>query len=272
MIAGSSFPSDALREAGFEDNGAHSRQYAGSVASMANTMATVTYEGRDLEVLADMPNYYAWIMDYFGPLVRGRVVEYGAGRGTVSERLLPLADMLTLVEPSPNLAEHLQERFAGQQAVTVQSAMLEQHVDSVPPGTVDTIVMVNILEHVERDEQALAKLLRALAPGGALLIFVPALQFLMAPLDRMHGHFRRYHRPDLTAKVAAAGGKVEFCRYFDFPGVAPWLLLNKVLGSTTFNPALVKIYDRGVVPLARQFESFVPPPFGKNLILAARPA
>jgi SAM-dependent methyltransferase len=235
-------------------------------------MATVTYEGRDLEVLADMPNYYAWIMDHFGPRVRGRVIEYGAGRGTVSEHLWPLAETLTLVEPSPNLAEHLRERFAGQSAVTVRAETLEQHIDSVLPGTVDTIVMVNILEHVEHDEEALAKLLRALAPGGALLIFVPALQFLMAPLDRIHGHFRRYHRPDLTAKVAAAGGKVEFCRYFDFPGVAPWLLLNKMLGSTTFNPALVKIYDRGVVPMARRLESYVPPPFGKNLILLARPA
>ena len=71
----------------------------------------MTYEGRDLEVLADMPNYYGWIMSWFAPYVRGRVVEYGAGAGTVSKLLRPLADRLTLVEPSANLLPVLQARF-----------------------------------------------------------------------------------------------------------------------------------------------------------------
>ena len=59
---------------------------------------SVTYEGSDLEALADMPNYYTWIMETFGPFVRGDVVEYGAGIGTVSSRLAPLATSLTLVD------------------------------------------------------------------------------------------------------------------------------------------------------------------------------
>jgi SAM-dependent methyltransferase len=216
-----------------------------------SAMGDLTYEGRDLEVLADMPNYYAWIMDRFGPHVRGRVIEYGSGTGTVSARLLPLADTLTLVEPSPNLVASLRTRFAGQPRA-------------------ETIVMVNVLEHVEDDEDALSNLLRALTPGGKLLIFVPALQFLMSRLDLLHGHFRRYHRPDLVGKVSRAGGQVEICRYFDLPGVAPWLVLNKLMGSTTFNPALVRFNDRAMVPLARKMEEYLNPPFGKNLILVAR--
>jgi SAM-dependent methyltransferase len=235
-----------------------------------SAMGDLTYEGRDLEVLADMPNYYAWIMDRFGPHVRGRVIEYGSGTGTVSARLLPLADTLTLVEPSPNLVASLRTRFAGQPRVDIRAEMLESHVKQVPAGAAETIVMVNVLEHVEDDEDALSNLLRALTPGGKLLIFVPALQFLMSRLDLLHGHFRRYHRPDLVGKVSRAGGQVEICRYFDLPGVAPWLVLNKLMGSTTFNPALVRFNDRAVVPLARKMEEYLNPPFGKNLILVAR--
>ena len=102
-----------------------------------------------------------------------------------------------------------------------------------------------------------------------LLIFVPALEALMSELDRLHGHFRRYHKPELTEKVTSAGGNILACRYFDLAGVLPWLLLNKIMGITTFNPSLVRLNDRVVVPLSRILET-IPPPFGKNLILAAR--
>jgi len=232
-------------------------------------MTTTSYEGRDLEVLADMPNYYSWIMSWFAPYVRGRVVEYGAGAGTVSKLLRPLADRLTLVEPSANLLPVLQARFPRDPGVEIGRAMLEEHSRQLPDGAVDTAVLVNVLEHIEDDRSALAELSRILAPGGHLLIFVPALPALMSKIDHIHGHFRRYLRPDLRAKLEAAGTEVATCRYFDLPGVVPWFLINKLLGSTGFNPALLKIYDGAVVPLARGFEAIVAPPLGKNLVAIA---
>jgi SAM-dependent methyltransferase len=231
--------------------------------------ATVDYEGRDLEVLADMPNYYSWIMETFAPHVRGDVVEFGAGSGTVSARLAPLAKTLTLVEPSDSLIGHLRARFKDAPGVTVVGEMLETYSEKMGKESVDTIVMVNVLEHIEDDRKALAKLIASVRPGGRLLIFVPALQFLMSKLDLVHGHFRRYHKPDLVTKVTAAGGNVLSCRYFDLVGVAPWFLLNKLMGSTTFNPTLVRINDNVAVPITRRIESIVPAPFGKNLILVA---
>ena len=233
-------------------------------------MAELLYEGHDLDVLSDMPNYYNWIMAAFSPHIRGEVIEYGAGSGTVSARLEPLAQRLTLVEPSPNLASVLRSRFAGNGKVSVVSALIEQHTADVASNSVDAIVMVNVLEHVEDDVTALGELMRILKPSGHLLLFVPALQGLMSKIDLIHGHFRRYHRPDLQGKVMAAGGKVLDCRYFDAFGIVPWFLLNKMLGSTSFNPKLVALNDRVVVPLSQAAEHFVKPPFGKNLILVAR--
>lgn len=233
-------------------------------------MTDVFYEGRDLEVLAEMPNYYDWIMDTFSSYVRGRVIEYGAGAGTVSARLAPLADELTLVELSANLIEPLSVRFCDDPKVKVISESLENHAAQLGAEAVDTVVMVNVLEHIEDDREALTHLLRILRPGGHLLLFVPALQGLMSKLDRLHGHFRRYHRPDLASKVQAAGGDVLLSRYFDCAGVIPWFVINKMMGSTTFNPALIDIHDKYVVPVSRAFERVVSPPFGKNLMLVAR--
>jgi hypothetical protein len=85
----------------------------------------------------------------------------------------------------------------------------------------------------------------------------------------IHGHFRRYHRDELAQKVLAAGGEVAICRYFDFAGIVPWLFLNKFLGSTTFNPRLVGMHDKFVVPISRAVERMTAPPVGKNLVLVA---
>jgi SAM-dependent methyltransferase len=232
-------------------------------------MSDLHYEGRDLEALANMPTYYSWIMNTFAPHVSGHVVEYGAGVGTVSSCLVPFSAKLTLVEPSPNLVRVLRRRFQALPQVEVVDASLEEHAIRVSNDAVDTIALVNVLEHVEDDRGALRQLLRALKPGGKLLLFVPAMPFLMSKLDKMVGHFRRYHKADLVAKVCAAGGEIASCRYFDLIGVVPWLVLNRLLGSTSFNPALVTLNDRFVVPVSRTIERFGDPPFGKNLILVA---
>ena len=104
-------------------------------------MDAVTYDGSDLEVLADMPNYYSWIMETFTPHVRGHVVEYGAGVGTISARLAPLAQTLTLVEPSPNLVPRLAARFADTAQVTVTPESLETHTARLASDSIDTVVV-----------------------------------------------------------------------------------------------------------------------------------
>ncbi|MBV9242481.1 MAG: class I SAM-dependent methyltransferase [Acidobacteria bacterium] len=232
-------------------------------------MSDVFYEGRDLEVLADMPNYYDWIMASFAPYVRGDVVEYGAGTGTVSCRLQPLAERLTLVELSTNLIDKLRSRFGGEANVSIVSEGLEKHSAEAASNSSDTIVMVNVLEHIEDDVGALAQSFRMLRPGGHLLIFVPAMQGLMSELDVLHGHFRRYQKPDLISKIIAAGGTIRDCHYFDLAGVLPWFFLNKLLGNTKFDPRLVNIHDRYIVPISRAIERNVSPPFGKNLVAIA---
>jgi SAM-dependent methyltransferase len=224
----------------------------------------------ELELLATMPNYYAWIMEAFTPFVRGHVIEYGAGTGTISRLLVPLADTFSAVEPSSNLAAALQAKFRDDSKVEVVRESLQNHAIKAGAATVDTVVMVNVLEHIEDDNQALAHVFRMLRPGGYLLIFVPALQALMSKLDVIFGHFRRYHRLELLQKVTEAGGEVEICRYFDFLGIGPWFVLNKVMGATAFNPRIVDIHDRFVVPVSRAAERMISPPIGKNIILAAR--
>ena len=136
---------------------------------------------------------------------------------------------------------------------------LEQYAVGMGAEAVETAVMVNVLEHIEDDRQALAQLFRMLRPGGHFVV-VPALQALMSELDLMFGHFRRYHRADLVEKVSQAGGEVKLCRYFDCFGVLPWFLLNKLMRATAFNPELIHIHDKFMVPVSRAAERIISPP------------
>ena len=236
----------------------------------ASSTSGECYEGSDLEALSTMRRYQEWIISRFRPYLAGRAIEIGAGIGNIATHILPHVDSLDLVEPSDNLIGQLQSKFAGMKNVTVIHRNFESAVAQTASEFYDCIILVNVLEHIEDDAQALAECRRVLRPSGRLLILVPALRFLYSDLDALVGHFRRYTRDTLSAVLTAAGFKIELHNYFDCIGILPWWLLNTLGGATTFNPTLVKIYDSLFVPVTRLLESRIAPPIGKNLVAVAR--
>ena len=227
------------------------------------------YHGHDLEALSDLPNYHAWILDGFGPYLGGRAVEIGAGVGTIARKIAPRVTSLEVVEPADNLQDALAETLAGS-GIAIHHGSLEQWLDAAEPASRDSIVMVNVLEHVADDRKALADLRRALRPGGHLLLFVPALPALFSPMDEALGHHRRYTLGELRAKVTEAGFTVPTAGYRDLLGVLAWWLVHRVMGNTGFNRQAARFYDRVGVPLTRGLEWVIGAPIGKNILLVAK--
>ena len=207
-----------------------------------------------LEDMGEMPNYNDWIVGQFASLLGGRAVEIGAGLGSISERLRPLVTHLDLVEPTPVLADSLRSKFAGDDNCTVVQQSLENWMETSRPDCYDSVVMVNVLEHIEDDRAAAKGLYGKIKPGGRLLIFVPALPFLYSELDRIYGHYRRYRRTELRDCVENAGFRIEKLRHFDITGVFPWWLLNTVMGKTSFHQPSLTVYDRFLVPPTKLIE------------------
>lgn len=230
----------------------------------------VVYEGSDLEALSTLHRYQKWIVDVFRPYLGEKSVELGAGLGNISTLLRAHVANLDLVEPSVNLGEPLRRRFEGDPAVDVYFESLETWLPSAADAGYDSVTLVNVLEHIEDDKAALAGFRRITKPGGHLMLFVPALQFLFSDLDALVGHYRRYHRLELERLVRAAGFEIVESRYFDALGILPWWLLNTKMGATKFNPFLARLYDAVFVPLSRGLEKIVAPPIGKNILLVAR--
>jgi len=222
-------------------------------------------------------NYHRWILDIFRPFLGKRIVEVGAGSGSFSELILETRPQsLDSIEPSSNmyplLAEHLQAIDSNHIAHAYQGTLIE-NVESIrTAGAPDSIIYVNVLEHIEDDARELAAMNSLLRPGGHALIFVPAMSWLMGSMDRQLGHFRRYTTSDLPDKCRNAGFKIRLCSYFDLLGIVPWWVKYCLLHSSTMEPSAVRFYDRYVVPFSRSFEGVIGHPIGKNVILVAEKA
>ena len=228
-----------------------------------------SYSGTELDAVAEATNYYDWIVDSFASRIGERCIEAGAGIGTVSDLLLKRASpgKLTLIEPAANNVPTLRQRFANDPRVDVYHGYLE---DLAASATSDSIIAVNVLEHVERDDEFLRSAYQMLVPGGSLLLLVPALPAIFGSLDRAFDHFRRYTRSGLRSSLVAAGFEIETLQYRNMIGVAAWFVSGRVMRRTTLGRGQVRFYDRWIIPLVRRLESVIPAPIGQSVLAIAR--
>ena len=230
---------------------------------------TFEYDGNDLEALSVLKNYQDWIFARVAPWLGGTAAELGAGIGSFSAMLADRVESLDAIEPSAALHARLKQNAGALGNVRVLTHTAESWLAAAPPAHYDCVVMINVLEHIRDDAAVLDGIFAALRPGGRLIVFVPALQFLFSNIDRQVGHFRRYERAALKSVLTGAGFRIADLRFFDILGILPWLVMNTWLGKTELNPGMVGLYDRIGVPATRAFESIVTPPIGKNLIAVA---
>ncbi len=251
---------------------AHGAEPSGGLKSAAAAApAEFVYAGTELEAMACAPNYYRAIYSWFEPYLGSRVIEVGAGVGTFAEHLAsnPAVESLTLLEPAENNFPELRRRFAGDPRVVPIHGFLE---DIESQLSADTLVIVNVLEHVDRDIEFLRSARRVLEPGGRLLIFVPALQGIFGSLDEAFDHYRRYSREQLSAKLREAGFNIRLIRYANLPGALSWYIVGRVLRRRTLSARDVRLYDRWVIPWVVRMERLWSPPFGQSLLVIAETA
>jgi SAM-dependent methyltransferase len=224
------------------------------------------YLSDELESLAYARNYYSWILEEFQPFIGKAILEVGAGLGTFSSFLLDTApERLILVEPASNLIPFLKKRFSVDKRVKILCGSIESL--TTLDTRIDTIVSVNVLEHIKDDIKALKIMHDILPKGGMLLLYVPALSFLFGKLDYSFNHYRRYEKNSLLRKLKEARFEILKCKYINLVGVASWFLSSRVLRKKMLNPFEIKVYDKFIIPVIRLIESRFDLPLGQNLLV-----
>jgi methyltransferase family protein len=236
--------------------------------------AGFAYPGAELEAMDFAYNYHRWIFDTFKPFLGQHLVEVGAGLGSFSQLILAqhTCQTLSLVEPSNEMYGELaanSKQWTTNTQVETYHGTFPEAAPAIKAGATDSIIYINVLEHIAADEEELGTIHSTLSAGGRVFVFVPALPWLYGVFDERVGHVRRYRKRELEEKLTRAGFKTVVSTYFDFPGIVPWWLKYCLLRSASMEPGAVKLYDRFIVPAARRIESIISPPIGKNLIIVA---
>lgn len=216
-----------------------------------------------LERLGAAPNFNRWMFERVRPWIGDRVLEIGSGIGNLSQFLLD-RPRLVLTDTAPDYLKRLRERFGGLPNVEVMRLYLPTVDGPVAAERFDTIVCLNVLEHVADDHASLAAMRSLLAPGGRLVLLVPALPVIYGTLDEALGHVRRYTPRELRVKYAAAGLAVRHMEYFNLAGIPGWWFVGRLLRRRLLPEGSLRWFD-ALVPLFR-LERLLPWRVGQSLI------
>ncbi len=212
--------------------------------------------------------YNRWMFQQLAPHIGQRVLEIGSGIGSLTRHLLG-RELVIASDVNPQYVRILADTFDRHTRVrAVPLDLGEFDPAALAADRLDTVVCLNVLEHVEDDRAALARLHAALAPGGRLVLLVPAHQRLYGGIDRAIHHYRRYDRAELIERLRRAGFAVERASFFNRLGALGWYVNSVVLRRRRLPGLQVRLQDI-LVPLLRA-ESALPLPFGLSLIAVAR--
>ena len=216
-----------------------------------------------LEHLANAVRYNRWMFDRLSRWVGRRVLEIGAGIGNLSAFLTD-RDRVVLTDTRNEYLTCLRERFARHPNVAVARLYLPSDAGGLAGEAFDTVICLNVLEHVADDVESLTLIRTLLGEGGRLILLVPALPALFGTLDEALGHHRRYTRAELAAKFASAGLRLRHIEYFNLAGIPGWWFTGRVLRRRVIPAGSLRLYD-ALVPLFR-LEGLLPWRVGQSLI------
>jgi 2-polyprenyl-3-methyl-5-hydroxy-6-metoxy-1,4-benzoquinol methylase len=225
------------------------------------------YAANDLAVVEEARRYSDHVFSLFQPFIGRRVLEVGAGIGTMSRKLVRAADLVIGVEPNANCFTRLESAMRAEPKFRMEPRHLEEcDAGELHRQQLDTVYCVNVLEHIEDDVAALKMFRDVIVPGGHVLIYVPAFQSAYGPLDAELGHHRRYSKRSLAAAFEKAGVELVRLRYANPVGLIGWMFNSYVTKARHHSLEQVRLFERIVAPWAFPLERLIPPPFGSSLM------
>lgn len=215
-------------------------------------------------------NYYRWFLDCVEDYLGRRILEVGPGYGNLARLLVEDGRQYVGVDSDPAVISRLRKDFSGIPSAAFYEADIaqEEWIARLSREGFDTLLSMNVLEHLPQPVELL-KALRRIIGGGRLIVMVPAMPGLYGSLDEQAGHLRRYTPETLRAELQAAGTTPERIFYFNGIGAMGWFVSGRLLRQDLSSASLgktVRFYDRWVIPVARRMEPLLRPFFGQSLI------
>lgn len=227
------------------------------------------YIGSELDLFAAVRNWKSYWSSQIRPFLNGDVLEVGAGLGANMSYLQRGRERRWVcLEPDPQLAEQL-----GASVRNVSAAghceVLCGTLQAIQGSEFDTIIYIDVLEHIENDRNELEDAARLLTAGGRIIVLAPAHQRLFTPFDAAIGHFRRYDRARLR-KISPASLRLEKIWYLDSAGLLLSGANRFVLRQSMPTKAQLHFWDSFVIPASRVLDKLTFNRLGKSIVAVWR--
>jgi SAM-dependent methyltransferase len=234
-------------------------------------MSELKYVGSELDLFAGVLNWKAYWAREIRPFLGGDILEVGAGIGSNTRVLDPGgAGRWVCLEPDPELKRQLVNNARELKARPTYEAVCGT-LESMGDQQFDTIIYIDVLEHIENDRDELNQAASHLRQGGHLIVLSPAHQRLFSPFDAAIGHFRRYNRAMLRS-LSPGSLRLELMKYLDSAGLilsaANMLLLRQSMPTK----AQLHFWDHWVVPVSRVLDKLFMYSVGKTIVAIWRRA
>ena len=211
------------------------------------------------------PNYNRWVADICSKYLGSHVLDLGAGYGVVTEHLAHGRRVVAL-DLSEACTAAMSERFRDHENVRVVRGDLR----ALDAGELfDSVVMLNVLEHIQDDVGVLRAISAHVKPGGTIVLYVPANDWLFTAWDRQVGHYRRYSTKRLAGVIDESGLSLVHIQHVNMLGIPSWMFSGRVLKMGARAAGPLSIWDKYMTPLTRGIESHVRAPFGLNMLCVA---
>lgn len=208
-----------------------------------------------LQTLAKADRFNQWLFDAVAGYCKGTILEIGSGIGNISELLLDRGGPVMLSDFRTDYCEMLKRRFKNNthlKDVYQVDLSLTDFSGQYPEllGRFDTIIALNVVEHIKDDKLAIRNCKKLLRADGRLVILVPAFQCLYNSLDKELGHFRRYRKKSLTQLLVSEEMKIIDKKYFNCAGIAGWWMAGSIFKSKTISDKQLAVFNK-LIPAFR---------------------
>jgi SAM-dependent methyltransferase len=232
----------------------------------------IDFEGQaTLEAIAGADKFNKWMYEVTGKRLEGRILEIGSGIGNISEFYLKAGRKIMLSDIRDNYCEFLHQKYGSD-----PNCEGVRNIDLVHPNfeveyqdlleTFDGAFALNVVEHIQDDNLALANARKLLKKGGRLVILVPAYQSLYNNFDKALEHYRRYTKDSLCPIFEKNNFQVVHSQYFNLAAVAGWWVSGNLLKKEVIPSGQMKLYNF-LVPIFKIMDKLVFNKMGISIIV-----
>lgn len=213
---------------------------------------------KTLHALSAAPRFNRWMADTIRPFVGQSVIEIGSGIGNLTRALVKGRKRYVATDLSPEYLSRLASRFPHRLNLEIHGLDLTRPEDFAPfADSMDTVICLNVLEHIEDDRLGLKNIFSALDHGGRAIVLVPEGQSVFGTIDVALGHFRRYSEAELKSKMEATGFEVERIVRFNRVSRPAWFVSGRIFKRTSLEWNQMRLYD-SLVWLWRRIDGYIP--------------